>query len=67
MITQNGMNNLKEETFGTLEDYTASFYRFLDADLTDDNKEALVPFIADAHEKGIPTIRLVEIVSSSMS
>ncbi len=67
MITDDGMNNLKNEMFGTLVDYTTSFYHFLGVELTDDNKEALAPFIADAHEKGIPTMRLVEIVSSSMS
>jgi hypothetical protein len=67
MITQAGLENLSTETFGTLEEYTTSFYHFLNVELSAENKAGLEPFIAQAHAKGIPTSKLVEIVKSGMS
>lgn len=67
MTTTAGITNLNQETFGTLEDYTISFYHFLEVELDADDKASLVPLIAQAHAKGIPTAKLVEIVKSGMS
>lgn len=66
-MTTAGIRNLTEETFGTLESYTASFYHYLNAELDADDKAGLASLIAQAHAKGIPTTKLVEIVKSGMS
>jgi len=67
MITAQGIQNLREETFGTLAEYTESFYYYLETELSQENQDALKPLIAQAHEKGISTMQLVEIVKSSIS
>ena len=66
MYTEQGIQNLIEETFGTLKQYTESFYRHLGIELSTSDQEDLKPFIAQAHEKKIPTMQLVEIVKGSM-
>lgn len=66
MYTKTGLENLIEDTFGSLKDYIESFYHHLGTELTEENKTDLAPFIAQAHEKKISTMDLVEIVKSSM-
>ena len=66
-MTHQGIENQKAETFGTLESYTESFYHHLGIELTAENKAGLEPLIAQAHDKGIATLDLVEIVKSGIS
>jgi len=56
------------ETWDKTE-YEETFYFYAQEaglDLSDENKAELKPLIAQACEKGIPTLRLIEIVKSGM-
>lgn len=66
MITSQGLENLKEEIMGTLEEYTESFYRYLNVELNAESRAGLKPLIAQAHDKGISTLDLIEIVKSGI-
>lgn len=65
MYTKAGLDNLKRETFGTLEEYTTALHHYLNVEFAED-KEGLASLIFQAHAKGIPTMDLVKIIKSSM-
>lgn len=64
------MNVDLTNAMGTEEEYEESFYHYFrqetGVELSEEDKSGLKPLIAQAHDKGIDTMKLVEIVKKGM-